>query len=79
MISNSPITDRFFHALPGLAAGGDHARAGDAREASLGKALAQRRDQLGTEVVARCLAGDQNDERVRRRRASHSIRCFFAT
>ncbi len=62
MISNSPITDRFSTPLPGFAARSDHARASNAREARLWNSLPERRNQLSTEVIAGCLAGNQNNQ-----------------
>ena len=53
-------------ALPGFAAGRDHARPGNACEPRAGQASAQRFDQVSAEVVARSFAGDQDDERLGR-------------
>ena len=57
-----PHHGEIFGALPGLAAGGDHARPGDAGEPRARQARAQRFDQVRAELVAGGFAGDENDE-----------------
>jgi len=49
-----------FGAIPGFAAGRQHARAGNACEPRVGHARAQRFDQMCAEVVARGFAGDED-------------------
>ena len=64
-----PHHRQFAAVVPGLEAGGAHARTTDAGELRVRKAFAQGRHQPGAEQVARGLAGDEGD--ARRARAGH--------